>query len=87
MDVERNIFPMNGRSLKTGTNFLFSMAFSAMSPPMITVSPALTVTCVRTVLFVERGLSVATSADESRASTDALTRSVILFSSLILGVT
>ena len=87
MEVERNIFPMNGRSLNTGTNFLFSMAFSAISPPMITVSPALTVTCVRTVLFVERGLSVATSADESRASTDALTRSVILFSSLILGVT
>ena len=66
---------------------MFSIVFSAISPPMITVSPSLTVTCVFTVLLVERGLSVPTSAAERRASTEALTVKVILDSSLIRGVT
>ena len=67
--------------------FLFSITFSAISPPIITVSPSLTVTCVLTVLFVERGLSVSTSAADKRASTEASTNKVIRDSSLILGVT
>ena len=58
-----------------------------MSPPIITVSPLKTETCVVTVLFVERGLSVEISAAESKASTVASTKRVIMLFSLILGVT
>ena len=74
-------------ALKIGTYFLFCMILSAIKPPIITVSPLKTETCVWTVRFVDLGLSVDISAAESRASTVASTSRVIILFSLILGVT
>ena len=49
-------------ALKIGTYFLFCMMLSAIKPPIITVSPLKTETCVWTVRFVDLGLSVDISA-------------------------